>query len=67
MGRAGSYKYIDIDDIVWQAMKMAEELKQGGFSHPVPVYGADQAAPNLLTQKMVDANIVPGGTASTER
>src|SRR3546814_6784412 len=28
MGRAGSYKYIDIDDIVWQAMTMAKELKQ---------------------------------------
>lgn len=67
MGRAGSYKYIDIDDIVWQAMKMAEELKQGGFSHPVPVYGADQSAPNLLTQKMVEANIVPGGSETPPR
>src|SRR3546814_17947409 len=56
MGRAGSYKYIDIDDIVWQAMTMAKELKQGGFSDPVPVYGADQAAPNTLMQQMVGAN-----------
>ncbi len=59
MGRAGSYKYIDIDDLIYQAMALAEELKSGGFSHPVPVYGADQAAPSLLTKAMVDEGVVP--------
>ena len=61
MGRAGSYKYIDIDDIIWQAMKMAEQLKDGDLDHPVPVYGADQSAPNLLTKTMVDEGVVPDG------
>lgn len=61
MGRAGSYKYIDIDDIIWQAMKMAEQLRDGDLDHPVPVYGADQSAPNLLTKTMVDEGVVPDG------
>lgn len=61
MGRAGSYKYIDIDDIIYQAMKMAEEVKAGGLDHPVPVYGADMHAANLLTQTMVDQGVVPEG------
>ncbi len=39
IGRAGSYKYIDIDDIIDQAMSMAEQIKGGGFDHPVPIYG----------------------------
>ncbi len=39
MGRAGSYKYIDIDDIIDQAMDMARQLKAGGMDHPVPLYG----------------------------
>ena len=39
MGRAGSYKYIDIDDIIDQAMVMAEQVKAGGLDHPVPMHG----------------------------
>jgi UDP-galactopyranose mutase len=62
MGRAGSYKYIDIDDLILQAMTFAKELEGGGLSHPVPIYGADQTAPNLLTKTMVDEGIVPGGS-----
>lgn len=60
MGRMGSYKYIDIDDICLQAMVMADELKtHGGVSHPVPLYGGDQSALNLLSQSMADSNVVP--------
>jgi UDP-galactopyranose mutase len=37
MGRAGSYLYgLDIDDCIWQAMLMAEQVKGGGQDHPVP-------------------------------
>ena len=37
IGRAGSYLYgLDIDDCIWQAMLMGEELRQGGQDHPVP-------------------------------
>lgn len=37
IGRAGSYLYgLDIDDCIWQAMLVAEQLKQGGWEHPVP-------------------------------
>jgi len=64
MGRMGSYKYIDIDDIVLQAMVMADELKEGGVEHPVPLYGADQSALNLLSQAMADQNVVPGAKKS---
>jgi UDP-galactopyranose mutase len=39
MGRAGSYKYIDVDDIIDQSMVMADMLKQGGQDHPVPIFG----------------------------
>lgn len=39
MGRAGSYRHVGIEAIVRQAMTMAEDLKQGGVSHPVPAYG----------------------------
>lgn len=39
MGRAGSYKYIDVDDIIDQAMVMAQEIKAGGGDHPVPIHG----------------------------
>ncbi len=39
MGRAGSYKYIDIDDIIDQAMAMADQVKAGGLDHPVPLHG----------------------------
>ena len=39
LGRAGSYKYIDIDDIIDQAMTMAQGIKEGGLSHPVPIHG----------------------------
>jgi len=39
IGRAGSYKYIDIDDIIDQAMVMAEQIKGGGLDHPVPIHG----------------------------
>ncbi len=39
MGRAGSYRYIDIDDIIDQAMVMAEQVAAGGFDHPVPIHG----------------------------
>ena len=60
MGRMGSYKYIDIDDICLQAMVMADELKtHGGVSHPVPLYGGDKSALNLLSQSMADSNVVP--------
>jgi UDP-galactopyranose mutase len=39
LGRAGSYKYIDIDDILDQAMVMAQEIKHGGGDHCVPIHG----------------------------
>ena len=38
MGRAGTYKYIDIDDIIDQAMAMARQVKDGGMDHPVPLW-----------------------------
>ena len=36
MGRAGSYKYIDIDDIIDQAMDMARQIKDGGLTIRYP-------------------------------
>ena len=37
-GRAGSYRYgLDIDDCIEQAMIMAQQVKQGGRDHPVPM------------------------------
>ena len=41
MGRAGSYKYIDIDDIIDQAMDMARQIKDGGSTirYPYMVIG----------------------------
>ncbi len=41
MGRAGSYKYIDIDDIIDQAMAMAQQINEGGLDHPVPLFGEE--------------------------
>jgi UDP-galactopyranose mutase len=41
MGRAGSYKYIDIDDIIDQSMTMAKQIKEGGMDHPVPIFGKE--------------------------
>jgi UDP-galactopyranose mutase len=38
IGRAGSYRYgLDIDDCIEQAMVMAQQIKEGGRDHPVPV------------------------------
>jgi len=38
LGRAGSYRYgLDIDDCIEQAMMMAQQIKEGGRDHPVPV------------------------------
>jgi UDP-galactopyranose mutase len=38
IGRAGSYRYgLDIDDCIEQAMIMAQQIKQGGRDHPVPM------------------------------
>ncbi|MDP6427063.1 MAG: FAD-dependent oxidoreductase [Rhodospirillales bacterium] len=49
MGRAGTYKYIDIDDIIDQAMVMATQVKEGGMDHPVPIWGdwLRSAEPNV--------------------
>ena len=56
MGRAGSYKYIDIDDIIDQAMDMARQIKDGGFDHPVPLYGDWLRAAKLETEKSIQTN-----------
>ena len=56
MGRAGSYKYIDIDDIIDQAMDMARQIKDGGFDHPVPLYGHWLRAAKLEAEKSIQAN-----------
>ena len=56
MGRAGSYKYIDIDDIIDQAMDMARQIKDGGFDHPVPLYGHWLRAAKLEAEKSIKAN-----------
>jgi UDP-galactopyranose mutase len=38
LGRAGSYRYgLDMDDCIEQAMRMREELTQGGQDHAVPL------------------------------
>ncbi len=45
-GRAGSYLYgLDIDDCIWQAMLLVEQLRQGGNDHPV--LGAEYRFPDL--------------------
>ena len=37
-GRAGSYRYgLDFDDCIEQAMIMAQQIKEGGRDHPVPM------------------------------
>ena len=56
MGCAGSYKYIDIDDIIDQAMDMARQIKDGGFDHPVPLYGHWLRAAKLEAEKSIQAN-----------
>jgi UDP-galactopyranose mutase len=58
MGRMGSYKYIDIDDIIFQAMELAKQIKEGGVAHPVPVYGSDQLALNLLSKMIAQGTTV---------
>jgi UDP-galactopyranose mutase len=38
IGRNGSYRYgLDIDDCIEQAMIMAQQVKEGGRDHPVPM------------------------------
>ncbi len=38
IGRAGSYRYgLDVDDCIEQAMKMAQQITEGGHDYPVPM------------------------------